>query len=363
MEVWPFSFRFSLEAIQSNSNDALQVWIGIAIFVIAGVSYLQGKKLAWTKPKLIAISLGFLILSLAIALPPLTIKAYPDTYRKSPAPYDVMSIANGANHYKEHCVKCHGYQGKGNGILSRTLTTTLPDLLTEAHISEHLPGDFYHWVTNGMVDTDMPGFSEELPERDRWDLVNFIYALANGYQARILSPKVVPNKPYVEPPGFPFTGLDGAKRHLYDLQEKKNVLLVIGKLPRLEVRLDQLALTAGKFQEAGLIVIVVPIGNVVEEEIKQLASRLPFPVVTQYHKEIVESYALFRRTISYPDILGRGTSLEHIEFLIDRYGFLRARWLPSMDSEGWRDTENLLLQVAQLNQEKRIAPSPDGYIP
>jgi putative copper resistance protein D len=51
----------------------------------------------------------------------------------------------------------------------------------------------------------------------------------------------------------------------------------------------------------------------------------------------------------------------HMEFLIDRQGYVRARWIAS-ESRGWSNTDLLLREVAQLNQEKPSAPAPDDHV-
>jgi putative copper resistance protein D len=89
---------------------------------------------------------------------------------------------------------------------------------------------------------------------------------------------------------------------------------------------------------------------------------MPFPVATQGATEIARSYALFRRTLSNPDLSGEGTSSKHMEFLIDRYGYLRARWIPAVDGAGWTDIGELMRQIDQLNREKEIRPPPDDHV-
>jgi len=83
-----------------------------------------------------------------------------------------------------------------------------------------------------MANTDMPGYAEKLSDEERWDLVNYVHALSRGYQARILTPEIVPNKAYVKPPVFPYTGHDGSSGTLQDFRENKAVLLVIFSWPQ-----------------------------------------------------------------------------------------------------------------------------------
>jgi putative copper resistance protein D len=51
-----------------------------------------------------------------------------------------------------------------------------------------------------------------------------------------------------------------------------------------------------------------------------------------------------------------------MEFLIDQNGYLRARWIPSIDHFGWSDTDILDQQISALNREKTKMPFPEDYV-
>ena len=361
IENWPFPFRFSIIATWNQPHVATQVWIGVAILVFAIAVIKLGLSRHWGLKRLISIPAILFVSGLAIALPPLTIQAYPETYRRPSVPFDAVSVANGAALYAEHCVECHGYQGKGNGIKSRTLSTKLPDLLTEPHTAEHTPGDFYHWITYGMANTDMPGYAEKLSDEDRWDLVNFIHALSRGYQARVLTPEIVPNKAYVKPPVFSYSGHDESSGALQDFRGNQAVLLVIFSWPQSQDRIEQLKQAYHQLSKQNIAILAVPSRDLTTDELAQLAT-LPFPIITHGAAEIAMSYSLWRRTLSHPDIIGRGTNPEHMEFLLDRYGYLRARWIPSIDQKGWSDIDRLSQQISLLNREKNEIPFPEDYV-
>jgi putative copper resistance protein D len=61
-----------------------------------------------------------------------------------------------------------------------------------------------------------------------------------------------------------------------------------------------------------------------------------------------------------------GEAPAHLEFLIDRFGYARARWLTNdlggSAAEDWLDMAHLLHQVDLLNREGRILPSPDEHV-
>jgi putative copper export protein/mono/diheme cytochrome c family protein len=362
IDEWPLPFRLSFDATWGVTSVMIQFWIGVAVFLAACAAIRLGRIKKWNLKRLIFIPLALMITSLAIALPPIAIEAYPETYQKTPVPYDAVSIANGEKLYRENCAACHGPQGKGNGILSRTLSTLLPDMLMEPHVEAHTAGDLYHWITFGMEDTDMPGYADKLTEEDRWDLVNFFHALYKGYQSRILTPEIVPNKPFIIPPSFYYGTNDGSGGVLQDFREQNTVLLVLFSWPESKDRLKQLSVAYEKFNKKGTGILAVPKGNIDIGTIEQIADVMPFPIVTQGAAEIVSSYALSRRTLSHPDIIGSGKVPDHMEFLIDQHGYLRARWIPSADEFKWNDIDALIKQIDLLNQENIKIPPPDDYV-
>ena len=52
----------------------------------------------------------------------------------------------------------------------------------------------------------------------------------------------------------------------------------------------------------------------------------------------------------------------HMEFLIDRSGYLRARWLPGGPPPGWSDIKVLLAEIQALNQETAVVAPPDEHV-
>src|SRR4029077_4367405 len=93
----------------------------------------------------IAIPAALAACALAVALPPLAVPAYPETYRKTPVPFDAISVANGAPVFAGTCWACPGRQAKGNGVRAKEFPKPPVDLLTEPHTALHTAGDFFHW--------------------------------------------------------------------------------------------------------------------------------------------------------------------------------------------------------------------------
>jgi putative copper resistance protein D len=362
IENWPYPFRFSIDATWGGLGVMIGGGVGVALITLAGGMVVLGRFKRWETKWRIAIPAALAACALAVALPPLATQAFPETYRKTPVPFDAISVANGATIFAANCVLCHGPQAKGNGVLAKTFAIPPVDLLTEPHTAKHTAGDFFHWLTHGIPGTGMPAFADKLSEEDRWDVVNFLHATSRGYQARLINPYVAPNQPYMAPQNFSYAAHDGASGTLKDFRRQKAVLLVLFSWPESRARLDQLRLAYATLSGSNTVVLAMPMNDLNQDDLAAITADIPFPVATQGAPEIARSYALFRRTLSNPDLAGEGTTPKHMEFLIDRYGYLRARWIPAVDGTGWTDIGELTRQIEQLNREKEIRPPPDDHV-
>ena len=240
IEDWPYPFRFSIDATWGQLSVMIRAGIGVVLLVLAGGTVALGRTKRWKTKWHIAVPAALAACALALALPPLAVPAYPETYRKTPVPFDAISVANGATLFAANCVACHGPQAKGNGVEAKRFAKPPVDLLTEPHTALHTAGDFFSWLTHGIPGTGMPEFSDELSEEDRWDVVNFLHATSRGYQARLINPYVAPNQPYMAPQNFSYSAHDGTSGTLKDFRRKKAVLLVLFSWPESRERLDQL---------------------------------------------------------------------------------------------------------------------------
>jgi putative copper resistance protein D len=362
IEDWPYPFRFSIDATWGGLGMMIGAGIGVALLILAVGAIALGRSKRWETKWRIAIPAVLAVCALVAALPPLATQAFPETYRKTPVPFDAISVANGATIFAANCVLCHGPQAKGNGILAKTFPIPPVDLLTEPHTAKHTAGDFFHWLTHGIPGTGMPAFADKLSEEDRWDVVNFLHATSRGYQARLINPYVAPNQPYMAPQNFSYSAHDGTSGTLKDFRRQKAVLLVLFSWPESQARLDQLRQAYATLHDGNVAVLAVPVNDLNQQDLAGISTGMTFPVATQGASEITRSYSLFRRTLSNPDLAGEGAMPKHMEFLIDRYGYLRARWIPAVDGTGWTDIGELMRQIEQLNREKELRPPPDDHV-
>jgi hypothetical protein len=72
-----------------------------------------------------------------------------------------------------------------------------------------------------------------------------------------------------------------------------------------------------------------------------------------------ETYSLFRR--SFADEKSDAPLLRHMELLIDKQGYIRARWLLA-EGDAWRNLDSLMSQIELLRKEKPRAPAPDEHV-
>ena len=342
-----------------------RVWSGLALLLLPGVLFTLGSTKKWNNKRRFGISALLLALAAGVGLPPLAIDAYPETYRKTPVPFDTISIANGSALFAENCVACHGPQGKGDGVMAKSFAKPPVDMLTEPHTAKHTAGDFFHWLTFGIPDTGMPVFADKLTEEDRWDVVNYLHAMSRGYQARLMSPSGQARAaPALHGPAqFLLYRAGWLKRHPQGFPRTE-------ERPAGAVLLAAVARAPGSSSQSSIPGLPRPTPCCwrcrkmipTPQELARSSPRCPSRWSPQGAPEIVRSYALFRRTLSKPDLLGEGTLPRHMEFLVDRFGYLRARWIPDADGPGWNNTEILLQQLAQLNREKEILPPPGDHV-
>jgi putative copper resistance protein D len=50
-----------------------------------------------------------------------------------------------------------------------------------------------------------------------------------------------------------------------------------------------------------------------------------------------------------------------VEYLIDKQGYIRARWLPT-ENDAWRNIDRLFSQVELLRKERPRTPAPDDHV-
>ncbi len=341
--VWPFPFRFSLDALLDVPATRWRALLGAQLALGGLAALIASLFLRRRRTPVLAGSLALLALGAGVGLAPLVVDAYPTTYRRPLVTYDAGSIAAGMTTYQERCAICHGATGAGAETPSRHAT----DLLVPP-ASRRRAGELFWLVSHGSSARGMPEFASSLEDAQRWNVINFIRALDAANGARGIGRQVEPDRAWLVAPDFTIAVGPLAPGALRDYRGQRMVLLVLYTLPESRARMVELARTYNVLSIIGVEVIAVPT-RASPEAIRELGATPPvlFPVVTDGNADIVATYRMF----------GSGA---HAELLIDRQGYIRAIWREEL--AGMPRAVGVQSQVERLNEEKSPPPFPDDHV-
>ncbi len=373
---WPFAHRLSYDAMADVPGVKARLLIGSQIAILGLLGLILGVLVKRRRALIASAGTGVIVVGLWVALPPLAVDAYPTTYLRPAVPYEVTSIDSGMTLFANHCGICHGRSGVGDGPGGAGLPRPPADL-TAPHTGQHTAGDLFWWLTHGIPASGMPPFGGMLSQDERWDLINFVRALSAGQQVRILGPVIEPGGARLAAPDFTFAVGPSPARSLKDLRGT-SLLLVFFSLPESRARLTQLGEVYGELQFLGTEIIAVPM-DADPRILTRLGGDPPilFPVVTDGAAEIIPTYMLFRRGLGPDGLRPEPPMPRHMELLIDRQGYIRARWIPRPDrgpvpgqaprgpgawrGAGWSDLDLLRTEVASLDLEAPAEP-PEEHV-
>ncbi|HSV70991.1 MAG TPA: CopD family protein [Methylibium sp.] len=354
---WPFGFRMAPEAAWLLRSEQIR-WplaAAAALLLLGGTTAVG----SWRRHRRAAIivGLGSLAASAALALPAMAVDAYPTTYSASAAAYETSSVAEGGMLYQRLCVACHGANARGDGPLAVGLEPRPADL-TEPHLGWHTHGDVFWWLTRGVPDSAMPGFESATTDVERWHLINYLTALSLGHQARNLGTRPVFRDPWLAAIDFRFRLPDGSYALLSDLRRSRAALVVLiqdaAELPRvrsLSAQAPRLAALSTR------VIVVLP-----QRFSAALGSSMPLEsldIVVDERGDIAAAWAHYRRSLATPDFRDERVAVPRIEFLVDRFGFVRARWRAD-EGPGEPTADQLVQAVTALASEPELE-SPDVH--
>ena len=205
-----------------------------------------------------------------------------------------------------------------------------PADLTAPHTGQHTAGDLFWWVTHGIPIGGMPGFGSALATEDRWDVINFLRALS-----------AAPGGADPEPAGRARPGLARrARLHLRGRALSGAELEGAARASdgaaravlaaRVRPRLQRLAEVYGELQFLGTEIIAVPM-----DADPRILARLggdPADSLSRRHRRRGRHRAApigCSRAPREPSGLRPAPPAPaHMELLIDRQGYIRARWIP-----------------------------------
>jgi len=105
---------------------------------------------------------------------------------RNPVALSPEVLAEGLEHYADHCAVCHGSDGSGNVEMGRGLYPKAPDM-RQASTQTLSDGELFYIIENGVRFTGMPGWGTgtQAGEASSWQLVHFIRHLPELTEAEL----------------------------------------------------------------------------------------------------------------------------------------------------------------------------------
>ena len=94
---------------------------------------------------------------------------------KNPVPVNPESLAAGSQLFHENCAPCHGETGKGDGDTGKIIKKKPANFTDAKLMSEETDGSLFWKMSEGRG--PMPSWKDELSDKERWQLVNYIRKL------------------------------------------------------------------------------------------------------------------------------------------------------------------------------------------
>jgi mono/diheme cytochrome c family protein len=137
-------------------------------FAIAGIVYVNANGLSTRGEP------GTLERAMARATRRLAMPAEART-RRNPVTASPETLADGMNHYADHCASCHANDGSGDTEMGRGFFPKAPDMRLPA-TQDLTDGELFYVIENGIRFTGMPAWGTGTPEGEQasWTLVHFV---------------------------------------------------------------------------------------------------------------------------------------------------------------------------------------------
>jgi mono/diheme cytochrome c family protein len=97
--------------------------------------------------------------------------------RENPIPPSAQALDAARVVYSDHCERCHGKTGKGDGADATKFSTSPRDLTDGSRMSAQSDGELFYKISEGR--RPMPEFKTKLTEEQRWQLVLLMRSLAS----------------------------------------------------------------------------------------------------------------------------------------------------------------------------------------
>jgi mono/diheme cytochrome c family protein len=88
---------------------------------------------------------------------------------KNPYLADASSLGRGKNSYQVDCIRCHGKEGKGDGLKAEKVDKQIADLGSDA-VQKETDGQLFWKISEARRPMPLTGLTND----QRWDIVNYI---------------------------------------------------------------------------------------------------------------------------------------------------------------------------------------------
>lgn len=181
--VWPWAQRLHGELMGFEPGQARRLVLCLAALALTPI--LLGLAWVWRRGRWPLLGLAVFLLAAApwnvfgLLIGP----AWPSSFHVSVSGFSAHAIVRGQALYQQHCQRCHGADGRGEGPDAPKLPMWPPNLNGRL-LWQRLEGELWWRVRHGLQDrhgqTTMPGFAEALSEADTWRVLDFLQAQASG---------------------------------------------------------------------------------------------------------------------------------------------------------------------------------------